>query len=164
MEESCVHDIPANQLDTRAVSYWKWKGFITCLFEFIIPLGYYAAYYFGGWPLWPFYILFILWAVWMLVRVFIIPAILWKTWRYDISEQEIDFLRGILIKKRTLIPMVRVQHVDTGQGPLMRRFGLAELSISTAAGSHEIPALAEETAHALRQRISVLARVVEEDV
>lgn len=60
--------------------------------------------------------------------------------------------------------MVRVQHVDTKQGPLMSKFVLASVTISTAAGSHEIPALKEEIADELRDHISILARVVEEDV
>jgi len=41
---------------------------------------------------------------------------------------------------------------------------LSAVTISTAAGNHEIPALAEEVADELRDRISILARVVEEDV
>jgi Uncharacterized conserved protein len=60
--------------------------------------------------------------------------------------------------------MVRVQHVDTEQGPLLRHFGLSTVSISTAAGTHKIPALSDNVASSLRDAISELARVVDEDV
>ena len=60
--------------------------------------------------------------------------------------------------------MARVQHVDTRQGPLLRHYGLSTVTISTAAGTHEIPALADDVAGILRDRISELARVVDEDV
>ncbi|MDD2440228.1 MAG: PH domain-containing protein [Methanosarcinaceae archaeon] len=93
-----------------------------------------------------------------------IPNILWKTWRYDVSKHQLELYHGIFTKYRTLIPMVRIQHVDTVQGPLMRHFGLSTVTVTTAAGEHEIPALADEVAAELREKISVLARVVEEDV
>jgi uncharacterized protein len=66
--------------------------------------------------------------------------------------------------KRTLVPMVRVQHVDTVQGPLLRKYGLATITISTAATTHEIPALDMFEADNLRSSISALARVAEDDV
>jgi len=52
--------------------------------------------------------------------------------------------------KRTLIPMIRVQHVDSSQGPLLKKYRLASVTISTAATVHEIPALDEEEAEELR--------------
>src|SRR5699024_360874 len=71
---------------------------------------------------------------------------------------------GILVVSRILVPMIRVQHVDTKQGPILRKFNLASVTISTAATTHEIPALIEADASALRDRISTLARVDEDDV
>ena len=66
--------------------------------------------------------------------------------------------------KRTLIPMVRVQHVDTEQGPILRKYKLANISISSAATTHTIPLLELKDADMLRMKISDLARVAEEDV
>lgn len=96
--------------------------------------------------------------------VVLFPRIRWRRWRYEIFNQEIYIQYGILIVSRTLVPMIRVQHVDTKQGPILKRFKLASVTISTAATTHEIPALLEEDASALRDRISALARVGEEDV
>ncbi len=87
-----------------------------------------------------------------------------RYWRYEIREEEIDIQHGIIIIKRTLVPMLRVQHVDTERGPVMRHFGLATLLISTAATEHRIPALSLEKASELQGEISKMARVSDEDV
>ena len=155
---------PEQRIDSRAVPYWRWSASIKSVFLLLVPAGYYLAQQHWHWPAW---ITFVLLALTLANAVFSIlfkPDITWKTWRYDVSEQEIDLLHGVFIKTRTLIPMVRVQHVDTEQGPLLRRFGLSSVTISTAAGSHEIPALADEVAALLRDRIAELARVVDENV
>ena len=83
---------------------------------------------------------------------------------YGLAEEEIDLYRGIFIRTRTVIPMVRVQHVDTEDGPLYRYYKLAAVTISTAATQHVIPALSHEVADELRAKISQFAMVVEDDV
>lgn len=98
------------------------------------------------------------------IFVFLIPKLRYRRWRYEIFEQEIYIQHGILIVTRTIIPMIRVQHVDTEQGPILKRYQLATVSISTAATTHEIPALREDDASSIRDRISTLARVDEDDV
>lgn len=79
-------------------------------------------------------------------------------------ESEIEIQSGLIIIKRTLVPMSRVQHVDTKQGPVLRRYDLATVVVSTAATSHEIPALDTAEADDIRYFISTLAKVEEEDV
>jgi len=98
------------------------------------------------------------------IFVYLIPKLRYRRWRYEIFEQEIYIQHGILIVTRTIIPMIRVQHVDTKQGPILKRYHLATVSISTAATTHDIPALDEEDASHIRDRISTLARVDEDDV
>jgi len=102
--------------------------------------------------------------VFLFLFIYLFPALRYRRWRYEIFEQEIYIQHGIMIRTRTLIPMIRVQHVDTEQGPILKKFQLATVSISTAAGKHIIPALLEEDASHLRDRISTLARVDEDDV
>ncbi len=91
------------------------------------------------------------------VAALIAPGIDYRHWRYELRDEEIDLQHGIVTITRTVIPMARVQHVDTRRGPLDRQFGLAGLVIYTAAGSSTIPGLAEETAGHLRNRIAALA-------
>lgn len=87
-----------------------------------------------------------------------------KVWRYEVHENEIDIQSGIFVVTRVIVPMVRVQHVDTSQGPLLRKYNLATVKIFTAATVHSIPALEMEEADQLRDSISRLARVTDDDV
>jgi membrane protein YdbS with pleckstrin-like domain len=94
--------------------------------------------------------------------VFALPTLLWRRWRYEIRPLEVDLQRGLVRVTRTLVPMARVQHVDTRRGPLQRRLGLSTIVFYTAAGPNEIPQLASGTADEVRDRIAELARSADE--
>lgn len=155
---------PKQRIDPKAVKYWRWSAIIKSIFLFLFPGVCYAGIHLWNWPAWITAILLVISLTIAIFSIFFVPDITWKTWRYDVSDREIDLFRGVFVKTRTLIPMVRVQHVDTEQGPLLKHFGLSTVTISTAAGTHKIPALDDVTAAMLRDRISELARVVDEDV
>jgi uncharacterized protein len=87
-----------------------------------------------------------------------LPLVRWRTWRYEIREHEIDLLHGALRVRRTLIPMTRVQHVESERTALSDLFDLRSVTVHTAAGEHTIPALTEGDAAAIRDRIALLAR------
>jgi membrane protein YdbS with pleckstrin-like domain len=91
-----------------------------------------------------------------------LPLVRWRTWRYEVRDEEIDLLRGAVVVRRTLIPMTRVQHVDTQRTPLSDLFELRSVTVHTAAGSHAIPALRPGDAAAIRDRIALLAREPDE--
>jgi hypothetical protein len=94
----------------------------------------------------------------------VIPRLRYNYWRYHVDESELDIQSGVFVITRTLVPLVRVQNVDTVQGPLGKYFGLSSVTVSTAASTHEIPALSDEQADALRDRISRLAQVARESL
>jgi membrane protein YdbS with pleckstrin-like domain len=87
------------------------------------------------------------------------PAWRYRYWRYEIRDDEVDLQHGFVVKTRRLVPMSRIQHVDTRRGPLQQRFGLSSVVFFTAAGSMEIPALSQEIAAGVRNRIAELAKV-----
>ena len=99
-----------------------------------------------------------------IVYVLVWPQISYLRWRYELGEHELDIARGIIWRKRFIIPFVRVQNTDTNQGPLMRLFGLASVTVSTAAGEHVIPGLSIQEADCLRDLIATQARLAQEDV
>jgi uncharacterized protein len=108
-------------------------------------------------------------AVWMLlplvvaiVAIGVVPELRWARWRYEVRDEEIDLRHGTVRITRTLVPMLRVQHVDTTQGPLDQALGLATVVVHTAAGTTTIPALDEGHAARLRDRIAELARTADE--
>lgn len=98
-------------------------------------------------------------AVLSLAWAFILPEIEFRQWRFEIREDEVDMLHGVITRTRQVVPMSRIQHVDTKRGPLQRRYGLSTVQFFTAAGSMEIPQLSAERADAVRDQIAALAKV-----
>jgi membrane protein YdbS with pleckstrin-like domain len=94
----------------------------------------------------------------------LVPELRWRRWRWEVREHEIDLQRGILVVRRTLIPMARVQHVETERGLIGQALGLSTVEIHTAAGSHEIPLLRDGDAGTIRARIAELARTDVDEV
>ena len=92
------------------------------------------------------------------VLVGVVPPLRWRRWRYEVRSEEIDLVRGTFVVRRTIIPIRRVQHVDTESGPLQDSFGLATVTFHTAAGGIEIPALRKGEAESVRTRVAELAR------
>jgi uncharacterized protein len=155
---------PAQRISKRALTLWRIYGVIQVAIVVLLTIGLAVAVFLWNWPWWLLLIALGIILIELIVTTWIVPAFRWKRWRYEVSEQDIDLQYGIFIVTRTLVPMVRVQHVDTEQGPLLRKFRLSTISISTAATIHKIPALDENEAERLRQSISSLARVAEDDV
>jgi uncharacterized protein len=153
---------PSERIDPRAVRAWRVSGAISAGIVFLFAIAFASLAVWLEWPWWLSAIPIALAIVNALLVVWVIPTIRWRQWRYAVSERDVDLRRGIIIITRTLIPMTRVQHVDTTQGPIMRHYGLASVIIATAAGAQEIPALSLEVAEALRDRIAALAGVAED--
>lgn len=153
---------PSGRLDVRALKVWRITGGIVSLFAWLIAIGVTGLTMAFDWY-WIFPALAGAGALMLTVcLIVIVPPVRWRRWRYEVSEQEVDLKRGVIVIKRTLIPMARVQHVDTEQGPILRRYNLATVSVSTAAGLHEIPALPVEEADALRDNIARLAGIADD--
>ncbi len=159
-----MRPLPSQTLTKEALYVWRLEGLFESLLFGLLPLGYYLLARYFEFPIWVLWLLIALMIIVGLFKVFIIPSLRWKRWRYEVYESEVDLHYGILVIRRVLIPMIRVQHVDTRHGPLLRRYGLATVTITTAATIHQIPALSEERASQLRDQISKLASEADEDV
>lgn len=155
---------PKKRISERALIVWRISGAITSGFFLLVAVGLIVVTIMFDWPVWISVAAIILFILNVVFSVFIFPKIRWRRWRYEVREEEIELQHGIFIITRTLIPMVRVQHVDTKQGPILQKYRLASVTISTAATVHEIPALDVEEAEEMRVSISRLARVADEDV
>ena len=104
------------------------------------------------------------WVLCLVLCLVVLPPVRYARWRYQLSDDYLDIARGIVWRKRFIIPFIRVQNTDTRQGPIQRAFGLASATVATAAGEHEIPGLASEVADQLRDKAAELARIAQEDV
>ena len=146
---------PSRRLAPTARWLWRAQGLIATVVA-LIAAGVLSANAPGG-------------GLWMLlplvvagVGVLAVPELRWRRWRYEIRDEEIDLRHGTVRITRTLVPMLRVQHVDTTQGPIDQALGLATVVVHTAAGATTIPALEEAHAGRLRDRIAALARTSDE--
>lgn len=155
---------PKNTIALHAIKAWKITALLYIIFLWFLTIAGGILTFIYDIRLLYLVIATIISGIATYLFVFLLPKLRWKRWRYEVFEQEIYIQHGILIVSRTIVPMIRVQHVDTKQGPILKRFHLASVTISTAATTHEIPALLEKDASELRDRLSVLARVAEDDV
>ena len=154
---------PAERLDPRAKTLWRITGTLGAL-----PLL--AVGTFVSWallrvmevPLLLGILPFLAALGLFVVLAGVVPDLRWRRWRYEIREDEVDLQRGIVWVSRTLVPLARIQHVDTQSGPLQRRFGLATVVFYTAAGPNQIPELSTPVASQVRDRIAELTREQDE--
>jgi len=83
-----------------------------------------------------------------------------RIWRFELQDDALFLVRGVVTRTDTSVPYVRVQHVDTTRGPVERSIGLASVVIYTA-GSRgadiTVPGLRPERATELRERLRELA-------
>jgi membrane protein YdbS with pleckstrin-like domain len=107
----------------------------------------------------------------VLTAVLVLLGFVWvvlhyRIWVYQIQDDAIYLERGVLTHVRTLVPYVRIQHVDTSRGPVERTLGLSTLVVYTA-GSRgadiSVPGLTPEEASDLQQRVKQLAIEAEGD-
>ncbi|GKV67208.1 MULTISPECIES: PH domain-containing protein [Sporosarcina] len=155
---------PANQISRKGLTVWRLYGMIQTVIVLAVAAGLGFLIYYFEWPKWIGIIIAVFIILQAFFSIYLFPKIRWERWRYEVREAEIELQHGLFIVNRTLIPMVRVQHVDTAEGPILRKYGLASITISTAATNHSIPALVTEEADELRNRISMFARVAKDDV
>ena len=149
---------PREHLDPRARTLWRLTGLLQAVLVAIPTVVIAAGFLWFEWLPRPLVVLgVVVMLVALLFGVWPYPDLAWRHWRYEIGESEVDVQRGWWTVTRTLIPMARIQHVDTRRDPLQRHFGLATVVLYTAAGANEIPALAEEVAARARDQIATLA-------
>ncbi|MCY8481863.1 PH domain-containing protein [Bacillus mojavensis] len=159
-----MREQPKNQISPEGLKVWRLQEIMISAVCLLIVIAVAVLSYFFHWPYWISGVLGAVWLLGSVVTVYLIPKVRHKVWRYEVHENEIDIQSGIFVVTRVIVPMVRVQHVDTSQGPLLRKYNLATVKIFTAATVHSIPALEMKEADQLRDSISRLARVTDDDV
>lgn len=91
-----------------------------------------------------------------IVAIVSLPARRVARWGYKMGETQLRVARGWLFRTDTIVPFVRVQHIDVGQGPIERLFGLSHLIVHTS-GTHNstvtLPGLHADLAAAMRETI-----------
>jgi uncharacterized protein len=99
--------------------------------------------------------------IWLAV---IAPPRRWRHWGYAFTGRELHVAHGWWTRVHTIVPVVRVQHIDVARGPFERSFGVARLMLHTAGTDQTVVTLpgitratAEEIRDAIRERIGSAA-------
>ena len=82
---------------------------------------------------------------------------------YQVRQHDLSYRSGVLTKRVSTVPFVRVQHARIRQGPVQRRFGLATLEINSAGPDLRIQGLAGDTADRLKALVVERAGDLAED-
>jgi membrane protein YdbS with pleckstrin-like domain len=163
-----MKDLPQQRLNPKVKNVWRLNdgGWITIVFLAVFV----SLYLISSDPTsglnatFPLQCSVVVYILLMIIWVVILPPIRYARWHYELNEDFLDIEKGIIWHERSVIPFIRVQNTDTRQGPLLRLFNLMSVTVSTAAGRHEIPGLDIATAEALRDKAAELARLAREDV
>lgn len=159
-----MSELPAHRLDPRMLRVWYVSDAIgIAVVALLAVAAWVVVRHLGGDVFWVYLVAGVAELV-CVGDLLVSPRVEMATWRYDVTPTDVDLYHGVFVKKRVLVPLVRVQHVQTKQGPILRAHGLASVTVSTAGESFEIPGLAEDEAAALRDRVAELARLAKEDV
>jgi membrane protein YdbS with pleckstrin-like domain len=91
-----------------------------------------------------------------LSAIFVAPDRIYRRLGYAVDGRLLRTVRGWLFHTDTVVPFVRVQHIDVTRGPIDKLFGTASLVVHTA-GTHNsivvLPGLSPERAAELRESI-----------
>lgn len=162
-----MRDLPQNQLNPKIKNVWRindavWLtiAFLCCFVPFAIAMVVDPA----EWIAIVLVVMAVVYIAALVLWLAILPPIRFMRWRYQLNEDYLDIAKGIVWRKRIIVPFIRVQNTDTRQGPILRSFGLASVTVATAAGEHEIPGLDVAVAEQLRDKAAELARLAQEDV
>ena len=88
--------------------------------------------------------------------IIVAPNRVFRRLGYSVDSSFLRVVRGWLFHSDTIVPFVRVQHIDVNRGPLDKLFGTASLVVHTA-GTHNsivtLPGLSPDRAAELRETI-----------
>ena len=91
-----------------------------------------------------------------LSAIIVAPERIYRRLGYAIDGRLLRTVRGWLFHTDTVVPFVRVQHIDVTRGPFDKMFGTATLVVHTA-GTHNsivtLPGLSPERAAEIREAI-----------
>jgi uncharacterized protein len=95
-------------------------------------------------------------AIALLRAIIVIRSV--RAWGYAERDEDLLVRHGLFLRKLSIVPYARMQFVDVTAGPMERMFGLATVTMHTAAAASDarIPGLPSAEAARLRDRLSSL--------
>lgn len=140
----------------------KLSSYITHAIFLLIVIAAFIVCALNDWTLIPAWIALGLTLLSFVSFTYLTPAYEYRSFSFEVFDEELEIQSGIWFRSNVLVPMNRVQHVELGSGPVMRKYNLASIKVVTAAKEHEISGLHRTDAEALKQQIGELAKVDEQ--
>lgn len=154
-----------NQLPTSIKKVWKKTSFVTFSFFLFLGIGSISILTYLKLANSTWYLVFSIYFASILIVFFFNFLLInyrYYYFRYEMTAKEVVFQKGYIFRSITYVPFSRIQHIETEQGPFLRREKLMELVIHTAATAHHIAGLSLEESEMLRE--SLLERVEEASI
>jgi len=150
---------PVRSLDPRVRLVWIAQSLLTAVvLGAVVSVG--SALTFG--PAWPGGVVTA-----VLATAGSVHALLrYRRWSYQVQADSLVLERGVFTEVTTVVPYVRIQHVDASRGPVERLAGLATTVVYTAGtrgADVSVPGLTPEDAEGLQRRLKRLAIAAEGD-
>ena len=90
----------------------------------------------------------------VLVYCLVSPQIFYRYYRYRMDDDCIEVRRGVIICSHFLVPVERIHQVQVDKGPILRKFGLASVTVTTAGGIANLEYLDEPIAEDIAQNLN----------
>jgi membrane protein YdbS with pleckstrin-like domain len=108
---------------------------------------------------------------WLLIPLGLLLVVVQPLWRYrvhrwEVTDEVVYTQVGWLTRTWRIVPIARIQTVDTTRGPAQQLLGLATVIVRTAshAGSTDIEHLDAATAEAVAHDLALRANAVRDEV
>jgi uncharacterized protein len=100
-----------------------------------------------------------------LVSVVVEPLWRFRVHRWEVTADAVYTLEGWLTRTWRIVPISRIQTVDTSRGPLQQLLGLTSISVRTAshAGSTSIEQLPAPLAAAVAHDLGLRANAIRDE-
>lgn len=118
---------PAHQVNPRAVRWWQLR---TLPWLVVLAAPQVVLLLTTGSAAWG--VTLAVTAVLVLAYLLVVPRILFRIHRWEITDEAVYTLSGWLVREWRIAPISRVQTVDTQHGPLQQLLKLATVTVTTA--------------------------------
>ena len=158
---------PAHRVDPAARVLWAAEGgLITAVVAaVVVGLGVVVP---DGAPGWVELLLAVL--RWLLLPIGLVAVVIEPLWRFrvhrwEVTEEAVYTLEGWLTRTWRIVPVSRIQTVDTTRGPLQQLLGLTSIRVRTAshAGSTSIEQLSAPLATSVAHDLGLRANQVRDE-
>lgn len=147
---------PAHRVSPRAVQYWTVNSALGGIVAWVVMFA--IAWFLPADPWWAVALrwIFVLGMAANVVEVVAEPVIRFRRTRWEVADGQVFVQTGWLSRDQRIAPLSRVQTVDTHRGAIMRLYGLAEITVTTAsaAGPITIPCLDSDLADRLTAELA----------